>query len=142
MIVDIHAHIGHHPLMDFKQEIDEVLEVMDKFGLDKTFIHPFPSMKPSKVNEMVAKAVKKDPERLVGFACINPSDDVCLTEIKKSVELELKGVMMDLEFHRVIRNFSKVEELMVLCMEHKLPVLLNTPNIETGGSFILIEYFI
>jgi predicted TIM-barrel fold metal-dependent hydrolase len=139
MIVDIHAHIGHHPLMDFKQKPVEVLEVMDKYGIDKTFIHPFPSMRTSIVNEMVSKAVDSNPDKLVGFACIDPSNDDSLKELKRSVELGLKGVMMDPEFHGVFRNISKVEELMVLCMEYKLPVLFNTPNIETvdHASYII-----
>lgn len=125
--------------MDFKQEPNEVLEVMDKYSIDKTFVHPFPSMKPSTVNQMVARAVDSNPEKLVGFACIDPSNDDCLKELERSVELGLRGVMMDPEFHGVFRNLSKVEELMVLCMKNKLPVLFNTPNIETAdhASYII-----
>jgi len=132
VIVDIHAHIGHHPIHDFKQEPEEVLAVMDRFGIDRTFILPFPTMKVGKVNDSTAEVVKEHPDRLIGFAVIDPSAEDALDEVGRAAGLGLKGVMFDPEFHRVFQNLSKVEELMVPCMEHGLPVLFNTPNIEVG----------
>ncbi|MCW3990937.1 MAG: amidohydrolase family protein [Candidatus Bathyarchaeota archaeon] len=142
MIVDIHAHIGHHPLMDFKQTPEEILSAMDRFGIDVTFVMPFPSMKIQTVNDAVAEAVKNNPGRLVGFACIDPMADGAPDEIERIVGLGLKGVMLDPEFHRVFGRDAphpKVEELMVPCMDQGLPVLFNTPNIETAdhASFIV-----
>ncbi len=142
MIVDIHAHIGHHPLMDFKQTTEEVIAVMEKYGIDVSFVMPFPSMKNQAVNDAIAEAVKEYPGRLIGFANIDPGADDASEEIDRIVALGLKGVMLDPEFHRVIGRDApnpKVEELMVPCMDHGLPVLFNTPNIETGdhASFIV-----
>ena len=135
MIVDIHAHIGHHPLMDFKQTPEEVLSVMDTYGIDVTFVMPYPSMKIKVVNDAITEAFKEHPGRLVGFACIYPTADDAHEEVERIVGLGLKGVMLDPEFHRVFGRASpnpKVEELMVPCMDHNLPVLFNTLNIEVG----------
>ena len=80
MIVDIHAHLGHHPLMDFKQTPEEILKNMEKYGIDITFLMPFPSMKIQEVNDNIAAVVKEHPDRLIGFGCIDPNADGSLEE--------------------------------------------------------------
>jgi predicted TIM-barrel fold metal-dependent hydrolase len=132
MIVDIHAHMGHHPIQDFKQEPDEILSVMEKYGISHSFILPFPSMKINSVNNAVAEFVKEQPERLIGFAVINPAEKECLEEVERIASIGLKGVMLDPEFHGIFRYQEKVEELMVPCMDNNLPILFNTLNIEVG----------
>jgi predicted TIM-barrel fold metal-dependent hydrolase len=134
MIVDIHAHIGHHPIMDFKQRPEEVLDIMDKFCIETTFMMPYPSMKINKINDHVAEAVKTNADRLIGFACIDPSADDVLEEVERIAGLGLKGIMLDPEFHHVFWGNARTEELMVPCMDYGLPVLFNTPNIEVGES--------
>ena len=132
MIVDIHAHLGHHPLQDFKQEPKEILDIMEKFEISRSFILPFPSMKIKAVNNSVAAFVKEHPGSLTGFAVIDPSTDDALEEVDRIARLGLKGVMLDPEFHGIFRRQENVEELMVPCMENHLPVLFNTLNIEVG----------
>ncbi|MCW3989694.1 MAG: amidohydrolase family protein [Candidatus Bathyarchaeota archaeon] len=133
MIVDIHAHIGHHPLMDFKQTPEEILRDMEKYGIDVTFVMPFPSMKIQEVNDRIAAVVKEHPDRLIGFGCVDPNADGALEEVERIVSLGLKGVMLDPEFHRVFGRSPKIE-FMVPCMDNNLPVLFNNPNSETGES--------
>jgi predicted TIM-barrel fold metal-dependent hydrolase len=135
MIVDIHTHIGHHPLMDFKQEPEEILRDMEKYGIDVSIVMPFPSMKVQEVNDQISAVVQDHPDKLIGFGCINPTVDDARDEIARIVSMGLKGVMLDPEFHHIFgRGRSKLEELMVPCMENKLPVLFNNPNSETGES--------
>ena len=134
MIVDIHAHIGHHPLMDFKQEPEEILKDMEKYGIDTTFVIPFPSMKIHQVNDRIAIVVKENPDSFIGFGCIDPNADEALKEVERIVSLGLKGIMLDPGFHRVFGWNSKVEELMVPCLDYNLPVLFNNPNSEVGES--------
>ena len=134
MIVDIHAHIGHHPLMDFKQTPEKILSDMEKYGIDVSFVMPFPSMKIKAVNDRIAAVVKEHPDRLIGFGCVDPNADDALEEVKRIVSLGLKGVMLDPEFHRVFGGNPKTDELMVPCMDNNLPVLFNNPNSETGES--------
>lgn len=134
MIVDVHAHVGCHPLMEFRQTSGEVLGVMDRFGIDKSFLLPFPSMKPREVNESVAEAVEEHPERFVGFFNVDPASEECFTVVEDAFSMGLRGLMLDPEFHRVWGGGSKVEELMVPIRLHGAPVLFNTPNIETGEA--------
>jgi predicted TIM-barrel fold metal-dependent hydrolase len=132
MIVDIHAHMGHHPVQDFNQEPDEILSVMEKFEISHSFILPFPSMKIKAVNNAVAGFVNEHPEKLIGFAVINPAEEECLEEVERIASIGLKGVMLDPEFHGIFRRQEKLEELMVPCMDNNLPILFNTLNIEVG----------
>jgi predicted TIM-barrel fold metal-dependent hydrolase len=132
MIIDVHAHLGHHPLQDFKQGPEEILVDMETYGISRSFVLPFPSMKIQTVNDSVAAFVKEHPDRLTGFSVIDPVADDALEEVERIASLGLKGVMLDPEFHSVFRHQAKVEELMVPIMENGLPVLFNTLNIEVG----------
>jgi predicted TIM-barrel fold metal-dependent hydrolase len=135
MIIDIHAHIGHHPIQDFKQDGKEILDAMEKYGISRSFILPFPTMKISKINDSVAAFVNEHNNVLTGFAVIDPAADDALDEVKRIAGLGLKGVMLDPEFHGIFRRQEKVEELMIPCMDLNLPVLFNTLNIEVGEGF-------
>jgi predicted TIM-barrel fold metal-dependent hydrolase len=134
MIIDILTRIGHHPLHEFKQSPEELLSIMDEHGIDKSFLMPFPSMKVKQNNDMIADAVKEHPDSFIGFMCIDPAMEDAIEEIERSVAMGLKGVMIDPEFHRVFgRGMSRLEMLMVPCMDHNLPVLFNTENIWSSG---------
>jgi predicted TIM-barrel fold metal-dependent hydrolase len=124
--------VGHHPIQDFKQGIDEILRDMETYGIGRSFVLPFPTMKMREVNDSVAEMVDAAPNRLTGFAVIDPSNDDALDEVTRIVGIGLKGIMLDPEFHSVFRRQEKVEELMVPCMDHNLPVIFNTLNIEVG----------
>ena len=100
--------------MDFKQEPEEILRDMEKYGIDVSFAMPFPSMKVQEVNDRIAGVVKEHPDKLIGFGCTDPTADGALEEVERIVSIGLKGVMLDPEFHRVFgRGGLKVGELMV-----------------------------
>jgi predicted TIM-barrel fold metal-dependent hydrolase len=134
IIIDILTRVGHHPLHEFKQSPEELLAIMDEHEIDKAFLMPFPSMKIKQNNDMIANTVKEYSERFIGFMCINPSMEDAFLEIERCVAMGLKGVMIDPEFHRVFgRDTSRLEMLMVPCMDNNLPVLFNTENIFSSG---------
>jgi predicted TIM-barrel fold metal-dependent hydrolase len=108
---------------------------MEEYGIDKSFVHPFPKMKVKEDNDKVAKAVEKNPDKFVGFAGINPTEDDALDEVYRAVDLGFKGIMLDPEFHKFMRqDVGSVEVLMVPCMEYGLPVIFNTENIRYTGN--------
>jgi predicted TIM-barrel fold metal-dependent hydrolase len=131
-IIDIHTRIGRHPIHEFKQKPSELLKIMDKHGIAKSFLQPFPTMKIKENNDLIAGAVKENPDRFIGFAGINPVADDAQEELDRVIGLGFKGLMIDPEFHKAsFRRLAKVEELMVSCVYNKMPVLLNTENITT-----------
>ena len=135
MIIDIVTRIGQHPLHEFSQTPEEIIKVMEEYGIDKSFVHPFPKMKVKEDNDMVAKAVDKNPGKLVGFAGINPAEDDALDGVYRGVDMGLKGIMLDPEYHKFMRrDVRSVEVLMVPCMEYEMPVIFNTENIRYTGN--------
>jgi predicted TIM-barrel fold metal-dependent hydrolase len=89
-------------------------------------------MKIKENNNLIAAALKTNPDRFIGFAGINPVAEDAQEELDRVQDLGFKGLMIDPEFHKSsFRSLSKVEELMVSCVYNKMPVLFNTDNIST-----------
>ena len=84
MIIDIHTRIGRHPIHGFKQEPETLLKIMEENDIAKSFLLPFPIMKIKENNDLIVKAVKENPDRLVGFAGIDPSDDDAQDELDRA----------------------------------------------------------
>ena len=132
MIIDIHTRIGRHPIHEFEQDAETLLRIMEENEIAKSFLLPFPTMKVKENNDLIVKAVKESPDRLVGFAGINPADNGAQDELDRAISLGLKGFMLDPEYHKTsFRRISQVEALMVSCVEYGMPVLINTENIST-----------
>ena len=130
MIIDINTRIGRHPIHEFEQSPEKLIEIMDEHGISRSFLLPFATMKIKENNEKIAKAVEEYSDHFTGFACINPLAENAIKEVEHAVSIGLKGVMLDPEFHKFMsRGLSNVEKLMVPCMDHSLPVLFNTENI-------------
>jgi len=137
MIIDVHAQLGRHPLFEFEQTVEEVLADMEKYGIDKTFLHPVPRMRFQEANDSVAKAVEQYPDRFVGFFNVNPMDPKASEEFDRAMDLGLKGLMLDLEFHFSMERplppgDKKLPPLFEKAVEHNLPVLISIPNIRVG----------
>jgi predicted TIM-barrel fold metal-dependent hydrolase len=139
MIIDIHAQIGKHPLYEFEQNLSEVLADMERYDIDKTFIHPVPSMRFQEANDSIAHMVEKHPDKLVGFFNVNPVDPKALDEFKRATDLGLKGLMLELEFHYSMERTltpgdTYLPPLLEKAEEHATPILLSSPNIRVGRS--------
>ena len=138
MIIDIHAQLGRHPLFEFEQTLDEVLLNMERYGIDRTFLHPVPRMRFQEANDTVAKAVEQHPDKFVGFFNVNPMDPKALEEFDRASSLGLKGLMLDLEFHYSMENPMPpgdryLPPILEIAEESNLPVLISSPNIRVGS---------
>ena len=75
MIIDIHSHIGDPWYAYWKQNVDveDHLRSMEKYGIDKRCVSWWqPHNAPDKGNREIADIVKQHPDKLIGFAVINP----------------------------------------------------------------------
>lgn len=100
MVIDIHSHIGDPWFAYWKKNVnveDHIIS-MDKYGIDKRCVSWWqPHNAPDVGNVEVAKAIKKYPDRLLGFAVINPRwYQAAVDEVIKTKE-ELG--MVGLKFH-------------------------------------------
>lgn len=135
MLIDAHNHIGGPDKGDgAKQSPDEIVRNMDAAGVDKAVVFPFNEVAPgpsfSLANDFIVAAVRKYPERLIGFARLDPNcGDVGLTELERAiVKLGLKGIKL----HPSSQKFS-VEHPMVLEIVERAAEL-NVPVIFDSGK--------
>lgn len=72
-IFDTHTHIGHARHSGRSASADDLLRSMDRFGVDRSVVIPFPVVSDYQhEHNLIGRAVREYPDRLVGAACINP----------------------------------------------------------------------
>lgn len=120
MIIDGHVHIGIRT--GLRQSVDELLQKMDQDGVDKSIVFNFVE---TIDNDFTAKAVRAHPDRLIGFSTINPWDENCHFELKRSLEdLELKGLKLHPTLHGYsVSNHALLDPLLEICSRLKVPIV-------------------
>ena len=114
MIFDAHCHIGreHSRNHSIELSVDELVKSMDRNSISKAVICPIGkglTVQIAKANDEIANAVKKYPNRVVGFAGANPwQEDEAVDDLEKAVRnLGLRG----LKLHPDIQGFPASDEL-------------------------------
>ncbi|KAB2946951.1 MAG: Amidohydrolase [Candidatus Methanoperedens nitroreducens] len=108
LIIDAHNHVGGPDRGDGKrQSAEEIVTEMDRLGIDKAVIFPFNEINPgisfSMANKRTAEAINKYPDRLIGFARLDPNfGKKAVEELKRDVEIGLVG----LKLHPSSQKFS------------------------------------
>jgi hypothetical protein len=72
-LYDTHTHIGLARHSGRRQTADQLLREMDRCGVDKSVVIPFPVVEDyTASHEEIGAAVAAHPDRLVGAACLTP----------------------------------------------------------------------
>ena len=99
-VLDAHCHVLHEggqgagPTVMYSGDADGLVEMMDVMGVDKAAMMSWSGPVGSDAvssNEIVARAVAKHPDRILGVAYINPthvSPDALAAEVRARVETE------------------------------------------------------
>lgn len=127
MIIDAHVHIHQDPNgfgKDKNASIDELLKLLSESDVDKAIILPIEPLVPT---DYVAKVCDENPEKLIGFASVNPNDKDAQEKFEFYIEnYNLKG----LKLHPRIQNFKvndpKVITLVRTAAKLKLPTIIDT----------------
>ena len=105
LVIDAHTHIGgmskiyHLP----DSSTDEMIREMDRLGIDRAITFPYSSITSDFApgNDIAADAVRRYPDRFVGFACVNPH---YYTEMKDELErcrkMGLRGIKLIADYQR------------------------------------------
>lgn len=116
MIVDAHAHIGATSYV--RQTGADVLAEMDDAHVDRAVICPMGAelaVRNVAGNDAIAEAVRAHPDRLLGFATVNPwfgADAVA--ELDRSIQrLGLSG----LKLHPVVQGFEIDDDVVLPVIE-------------------------
>jgi len=121
MIIDAHNHIGEKKGLRFSAE--QLIARMDRADIDRAVVFSFPEQIS---NDYIAESVERYPDRLIGFAAVNPWLTTAEDELKRAVEtLGLKGLKLHPVKHGyMFDNRVILEPILRLCAGYKIPVLV------------------
>jgi hypothetical protein len=89
-IFDTHTHIGRAVHSGRVYTADQLLEAMERNGVDCSMVIPFPLVEDQRAaHDEIGAAVLRNPERLMGAVCLDPylARDRFRGEVKRCVEL-------------------------------------------------------
>lgn len=152
MIVDFHTHIFPPDIRDnrdryFQNEpafellyrpapsklvgAKNIVATMDEQRVDYSVVFGFPWKDITKItfqNDYILSAVRKFPNRLVGFCCVDPSHPKAAAEVERCSNAGLSGVGELAFYEKGIDNaaLDQLSPIMEICVEKALPVLIHT----------------
>ena len=152
MVIDFHTHVFPDEIRNNREKFfdgepeftsiykhsnakmvsyEELLNKMDEEGVDKSVIFGFPwnHTEYSRLNnDYVIEAVKKYPNRFIGFCCVNPLSSGATKEVERCFSEGLKGVGEIAFYHRDIDEevINSLESIMELCLENNGIFLIHT----------------
>jgi predicted TIM-barrel fold metal-dependent hydrolase len=100
MMIDSHNHVGGPDKGDgARQSHSDIIAAMDGAGVDKAVIFPFNETEPgisfSNANNYILEGVKKYPDRLIGFARLDPNfKEAAVEEAERAIGLGLTGIKL------------------------------------------------
>lgn len=120
MIIDGHNHLGYR--IGGVQTSEEIIEKMDLAEVNKAIVFPWVE---TIDNIYIYNSVKKYPERLLGFCCINPWEKNSLDVLKKCrYDLNLLGLKLHPALHGYhLSNHSLVDKIFEFCVQNKMPII-------------------
>jgi predicted TIM-barrel fold metal-dependent hydrolase len=120
MIIDSHNHLGTRKGEHFPTEA--LLRWIDKAKLDACVVTTHPE---AIDNDYVSDAQKKHPDRIIGYAVVNPWDYSAEDELKRCLgPLALKGLKLNPVRHGyALDRHEIVDPLFQICEEYRVPVL-------------------
>jgi predicted TIM-barrel fold metal-dependent hydrolase len=130
-----------------KQSPEEIIANMNKAGVDKAVIFPFNEINPgisfSLANDYIAKAVKSYPDRLIGFARLDPNyGDRALNELERAInKLELNGIKLHPSSQKFNLDNPYVLQILKKAAELRIPVIFDSgkPNSQPSAFSKLAE---
>lgn len=143
MIIDCHTHLWRYP-GELTDELAEETAIMRGKPIDLDVSPEMHANAMRKVdravvfglraplvgfltkNDTVADYVKTDPEKLIGFAAVDPTEQGALKELKRAVEeLGLRGLKMSPIYQGWHPSDERAEPLFQYAEERGLPIMLH-----------------
>jgi predicted TIM-barrel fold metal-dependent hydrolase len=108
MIVDVHTHIWGTKVQYGVITAERVLQAMDEAEIDKAVLLPALSTGKIPSAKKVAEEVRRAPDRLVGFAAVNPKEKDATT---KSEEAVVKYGVRGFKIHPIFQALPADDEI-------------------------------
>jgi len=136
MKIDVHNHIGIDPAYEEHRTVGELVEEMNKAGIDKCVVFPFTSNPDiQEQNAIIKAALDTHPEQLVGFFTMNPSLPNMTDLMHKYKDQGFVGVVTDPRFG-VAHAEKRFHELVECAFVLEMPVWLHSDDKDTMRVYI------
>ncbi len=130
-VIDVHSHPG--PGTNFFYQgggAGDLLRVMDRTGVDYSCFSAYTAIGPDFVrgNELVAKAVRDHPDRVIGFAVPNPNyPELAKEELIRRVDDQgFRGIKIHSTIHEYPIHGPNYIPVYEFADDHRLPILSHT----------------
>jgi predicted TIM-barrel fold metal-dependent hydrolase len=140
MVIDAHNHIGGPDKGDgAAQSGGSLVREMDRLGIERAVVFCFDEVDPGvsfcRANDRTAAEAAKYPERLVGFARLDPTcGEGALAELRRAAEIGLRGVKL----HPSSQGFSlrdeSLREIVAEAAELGLPMIFDSGKQDSPGE--------
>jgi uncharacterized protein len=129
-IYDTHTHIGYGVHHGRRLTADELLREMDRFGVDRSLVIPFPVVEDHRAaHDEIARAVKTHPDRFTGAACIYPyiPREEFLDEMKRCAgELGFRAIKLQPQYQPLNPLWPTSDFFFETALHYNLPVVVHT----------------
>jgi len=136
MRMDVHNHIGGDPAYEEDRTGDELVEEMERAGVDRCVVFPFTTNPDiEEQNAIVKAAFDGHPERLIGFFTMNPKLPGMTDLMYGYGEQGFRGVVTDPRFG-VMHGEKRFHELVECALVLDMPVWLHSDDKDTMRVYI------
>jgi len=119
VIIDSHTHLGDFPLFNVKLNVDEMIKIMDEYGIGKSIAFSLP-------NKLTLDATRKYPNRIIGLLWVNPYSESDLNLIDEAiVKWKFKGIKLHPLLHAFLPDQEIVFPVMEKAKKYNVPVLFH-----------------
>jgi hypothetical protein len=110
---------------------EELLQAMEEQGVQRSVVFGFPWESAElfrRHNDYIIESVERRPDKLTGFCCFSPLSPDGPEEVRRCLDAGLAGVGELAVYRSGITKqiFRSLQEVMEICAERKVPVLLHT----------------
>ncbi|HID26656.1 MAG TPA: amidohydrolase [Methanosarcinales archaeon] len=145
MIIDSHVHIGKDK-DGSSQNLSQILEVMDESKINKAIIIPFNEINPGptfkNANDLVIKAQKEHPDRIIGFARLDPYyGKEAYLELERMINQGIKGLKLHPRSQAFLPdpNHPIIYSILDLLNIYNLPLLLHTDLVARNTNMAIVD---
>ena len=137
MIIDAHNHAGGPDRGDGKkQSAEKIVTEMDRLGIDRAVIFPFSEINPgvsfSMANNRTAEAIIKFPDRLLGFARLDPNfGEKAIEELRRDVKIGLVGLKLHPSSQKFSLRNNHLNEIVKEASVLNIPIIFDSGKQES-----------
>ncbi len=129
MIVDSHQHLGGCFTFDHHVDEDELINSMNKNGIDTSMVMPFPGTNQEvKVHNEIADMAKKYPGRIYGMISINPHREYneYMQEVERCIKMGFRAIKLHPLGHACMVTGKDADKIFQAAKTFDIPVIIHT----------------